>query len=194
MLGLNGAVYRVQADPHKTSSVLMPNSNAMAVTVETSERITIAERSNFTSYRGRLIALAVAQLVLLFCIPLWIAGKEIESLIFGLLWILGTSWFCGAQRSVVIDVNARTIRYYRRVFCLTVSQRLFSILDGDSIYLKLQLDSDDFRGIHRLYLIHSDQDFYLIDLAADSPKQSQETISLVQSIANRLQIHNHGYR
>ncbi|XZE18249.1 hypothetical protein SH449x_003566 [Pirellulaceae bacterium SH449] len=166
----------------------------MDVNDESPDWIAIAERSSFTSGRARLIVWAVAQLMLLFCIPLCAAGKGIEALVLGLLWILGTCWFCGAQKAVFVDVSARIVRYCRHVFGFPVFWRFFAIGDGDGLYLIFRLDSDADKGIHRLYLKHANNDFYLLDLPSDSPGKSSEIISLVQSVADRLSIYNYGYR
>jgi hypothetical protein len=156
--------------------------------------VAMTEPSCFQSRRSRFSAYMLAQIALLLCIPIWTRGQEIEALLLGCIWTIGSLWFCGSQPVLSIDAASRMIRRSRSVFTLTLYTGTYSIYDEDSVYLILRLDGEDRKGRHMLYLRKRTKDVYLLDLDCDYFGQSSVLLARIQAIAGLLRIKGLGYQ
>ena len=162
--------------------------------MESKSRLVIAEPSNFRSVRGRIGIFVLAQIPLLFCIPLCNSGREIEALILACLWILGAFWFCWAQIAIEVDEESRSIRRSRRFFSFELFSKTYSIQNGDYVYLVLRQDGEDRVGQHRLYLCNVRKKIYLLALDSCTFGYSQSLLRRLQNISDLLRIENRGYQ
>lgn len=168
--------------------------DSLSNTIESKSRLVITEPSNFSSERGRIGVFALAQLPLLFCIPIWNSGREIEALIVACLWNFSAFWFCGAQIAIEVDEESRSIRRSRRFFGFTLFSKTYSIQNGDYVYLVLRQDSEDREGQHRLYLCNGRKKIYLLSLDSSTFGYSQSLLRRLQNISDLLRIDNCGYQ
>jgi hypothetical protein len=179
---------------HRGRSVVSYRGGSLSITIESKSRLLIAEPSIFSSVRGRIGVFVVAQIPLLFCIPIWTSGREIEALLLACFWILGAFWFCGAQIAIEVDEESRSIRRSRRFFSFTFLSETYSIQNGDYVYLVLRQDGEDRVGQHRLYICNCRKKIYLLDLDSSTFGYSQSLLRRLQNISDLLRIENCGYQ